>query len=318
MIERKFIINNVKVHIKYHPDLDELIYFFIPREDYEDNYSKISITSTINFTCTPPCLVDGVKISKSIRKNECKSSYLFNNGLLVNFQEVSSKHFVICIEIFICSTWQAKLKRSFIGYNNVTKNQFVQAIRHALVYPYLLLLQKNYNTLVSHGTAFLLNNKCYAILGFDGIGKSIIASLVCQQGGEILSDNFIVFDGTEIYGVPEPLRIINNQKNHYYGKRFIRIGLSHTKKILNSLIYSYIGNEYKFSLSDLDFMTITQQLTNYLPEFYDYNRFCTVASVSNPEIIKLKLPTLSDVKFYENQRADLEDNRKLLDDITSL
>lgn len=320
MMKRTFSLNGIRFGIEYPYEIDRFADFFCPTfpstgESY-DIASKISIVTEFS-------LPEKRKtISNSIYHGTDKVSYFFNSHLAIHFRRTDSLKVSTVIEIkktapkLLTRVKRAVYRRSDALFENI----YVQALRHAILFPYFMLLNKKEKITLSHGTAFCFEGDAFVIIGFDGIGKSSIAKLVMHEGGEFITDNFVLLNEKAVFCVPDPIRLIDPGEGMYYGKRFEKYKIqSHHKKIA-LIAYTFLGPGYYFrGPISCDPNRLNQKLLSYLPEFYDFSRYCAVLNMADASLRFVDYPqNMKKHRFYECQRSDLIDNKRMIDDLLSI
>lgn len=110
---------------------------------------------------------------------------------------------------------QQSIKYLFF-YNRVKKFLGKYAFYHNLFYELVWYPILNFYTLferykVIHGSVVRIRDKNIILTGLDGVGKSTLALSLVAEGGEVLSDNFILYNNNTIVPFLIPLRISVNE-----------------------------------------------------------------------------------------------------------
>lgn len=315
--ESKFCLNQIDFNILYPEKISYLAQFFL-QNTYQGD-ADITISSKIDFVDKLEIPENAIKISNSILKASNSILYWFNDNLQIKLIHVSCKEITSHIRLYYKKGYKTRIK-ALLRRSNLNEDYlpfiYVQALRHAILYPYFVLMNANFGVTLSHGSAFCKNNKGFGILGFDGVGKSSIVSEVLQMSADVISDNFVLYDQNKIYFVPDPLRIYDKDTSHLFGKTFKKLDTKLEKISNTALIYTYLGNEYWIKKKDIALLNqINRSFFNFLPEFYDLNRYITVIKLFNPDLNYVDLLNSQQVKLYECQRANIEDNRRLINEI---
>jgi hypothetical protein len=136
----------------------------------------------------------GDKISIFLEKDKTLARKIFvNNHILYNF---NSKYEIKNNNFTIKSSKRISLIRRI--YTQVRGGTY--AFYHSLFYELVLFplfslycIYDGYCLL--HGSLLKFNNKYIAVLGLDGVGKTSFSGEITKKGGNILADNFILYNG---------------------------------------------------------------------------------------------------------------------------
>lgn len=128
--------------------------------------------------------------------------------------------------------WTKKILKYMLGRPVERNDQFFMMLRRLVVFPIFYYGENYLNRYLMHASAFRFKKTTVVMAGLSNIGKSTTSlSAVLDLGGEILSDNYLIYDSKNVFCFPELMRIsddtlnlIENRKNlgkHLYirGKR---------------------------------------------------------------------------------------------------
>ena len=315
---KTFSIYGINFKIKYFDELDVLLDKYL--SESEDINTIAEVESEINKVKDFSKIAIKKTLSNSLMILEDNSIiYQFNTYLRVRAFNFSYENANIKIEI---KENKLSFKRQIINFiflrnpNPLQVNDYMQAIRHALVFPYLLLMKEHYKVAISHGSAFSYKNKSYCILGYDGIGKSTLVSNI-SKNATVISDNFVIYNDKNLFCVPEPLRVFGKGDNLIYGKNYIKLDNRNIKFNSPKFLFTYLGGKYFFGPNK--FLTLNKLNTNFwnfLPEFQDLNKFIVALSLINEKIVNNDYNY--NFSLFECERVELSDNEKALDELQNL
>ena len=172
-----------------------------------------------------------------------------------------------------------------------------------------------------HGGAYVQDGAATVILGFDGVGKSSILEATRQIGSSLISDNFLLFDSTHVYFVPEPLRVFDGITNgHLHGKMFVPLHPTYEKVPAKKVVFVTIGKQYRLQRCEgVQIQRLVEHFFNSLPEFIDFAKYTTALYFSNSKFnYKRKFSIDPTIPFYFCERASLRGNLRLINDIKSI
>lgn len=317
-MNKKFSLYGINFKINYFDELDVLLDKYL--NESEEINTIADVESEINKVKNFSKIAIKKTISNSLMILEDNSIiYQFSTNLRVRVFNFSHENANIKIEI---KEYKLSLKRQIINFillrkpNTFQLNDYMQAIRHALVFPYLLMMKEHYKVAISHGSAFSYKNKSYCIVGYDGIGKSTLVSTI-SKNAIIVSDNFVVYNDKNLFCVPEPLRIFGKGDNLIYGKSYIKLDNKNVKFNSPNFLFTYLGEKYFFGPNK--FLTLKKLNTNFwnfLPEFQDLNRFIVALNLINEEIVNDNYNY--NFSLFECERVELLDNEKAIDELQKL
>jgi hypothetical protein len=165
-----------------------------------------------------------------------------------------------------------------------------QAMRLLIHFPVFSLLERDQGISVIHGAAVARDGRAVVLSGLDGVGKSTLAQYLCRQRGfSLLSDNFLLTDGKQIFAFPEMTRLADDSVRSLdiAEKGAERIGnrtLLPTDRFTTTMqadcsavILNRIGEGCTMEpTSSSSTQAELQRMWHYLPEFIDYGRFRTL------------------------------------------
>jgi len=165
-----------------------------------------------------------------------------------------------------------------------------QAMRLLIHFPVFSLLEHNQGISVIHGAAVARDGRVVVLSGLDGVGKSTLAQYLCRERGfSLLSDNFLLTDGKQIFAFPEMTRLANDSVRSLGiaetgGERIgDRVFLSTDrltttmKADCSAVILNRIGQDCRLEpVSSSSAQAEILRMRHYLSEFIDYGRFRTL------------------------------------------
>lgn len=93
---------------------------------------------------------------------------------------------------------------------------YQRCMRWALHYPLFTLLQYRRGWGILHGAAVSNGRRTMAFCGLNKMGKSTLATHLCrEQDYDLLTDNYLLYDGDRIYAFPEVLRLGERSTNRF-------------------------------------------------------------------------------------------------------
>ncbi|GEM_PF-5729704 len=318
---RRFLLNGIAFSIEAPSELSEYLEYYTLEP--MDTVAQYHIVSTIRFVEEFDRTVYRTKISNDLYKGGEKSYYLFDQTLRISILELASHKIVSEIEILkkplSCTTTLRNLlsSRRREQVMRARQHSIVQALRHAILYPYFIMLNQIESVALSHGSAFFQEGQSVAMIGFDGIGKSSLALLAQTEGATLLSDNFILYSKRSLFFVPDPLRLYTNGQGDAYGKKYEKIRVALQKVNTPRFIYTYLGERYYFKRGVANRLERYHQLFwDFLPEFLDLRRYLTFLALVNDQLDLnlLECEEGEDIVYYECMRATMSDNKRLYDD----
>ncbi|MBF0454261.1 MAG: hypothetical protein HQL72_05505 [Magnetococcales bacterium] len=322
MTSYQFTLNSIAFDITAPPAMAWIMPFFIP-QIIPNNQTIIKAVVQVELqlvdTLTPPETT--THFSDSIRQGKGLIWYRFHPNLALTFTHCQADKIAVRVQILYQDNLKTRIKAS-LGSNTLDfrNNLFVQGIRHGILFPYFFMMNRHHQAALTHGSAFVQQNRGYAILGFDGVGKSTLAALAQEQGLSILSDNFVLMNKEHLFFVPDPLRIRTTKGSHLYGKRFEPLPFYQESIARQQQCFITLGDSYRFhpdgalTLTDFNHLVFSE-----LIEFYDFNRFLTALRLWVPSWpYQRSFPWMDNDKLATCQRATLDDNKRLLNEILSL
>lgn len=184
----------------------------------------------------------------SLSRNGTWDNYSINLGLIKYV--ISNNH----VEIYVKKQtgFKNKIKdlyKFFTIYSEENKYALLggEFYRYGL-FPILSVYGACFGLYCIHGSlVHLHNDKNIILAGLDGVGKSTLANLICQdEGNFILADNIVLFDGKNALNLNLTMRLekeVETNLKIIYQNSFIkevvplevRKGLCHVDKIINLL-----------------------------------------------------------------------------------
>lgn len=321
LVTRRFGLNGVGFVVRYPRALADLGGFFDSGATrFAGEFGCVESTILLNPQAAVPV---GTKISGRIHVSGDELTYRFDDQLLIRLARVEPGLVRQSIEVRT-----GRRKRSVLagliepgeGIREFRTALFVQALRHAVVYPYFALLHLERGVSMLHGSAFSLQGRGFGVIGFDGVGKSAVADEARRRGALLLSDNFLVCDDRHLYAVPEPLRLRVTRGGHLFGKRFERLGAPVEKVELQGLVNTRLGGDYHLSPAEAGIgERLGEMFFRSLPEFHDLGRYLVALELRNGGCRVRPVDRLPPARsWYENERSVPEDNARLIDDIQKL
>ena len=315
-----FSLNSINFNIDFPVDISNYLDYYTV--DNKSDGNDFNIISKIRFVKKFDDLSYETKISNTIFMDKNKSQYFFDGSLRITIHQLTKKEISSTIEIKelylsplikILNFFRPKKRKIVVQH---TQHNVVQALRHAILYPYFVMLNQKHNIAISHGSAFIQNEKTTVVVGFDGIGKSTLATIAKEDGATLITDNFVLYDNESLFFVPDPLRVLSENNNHAYGKKYEKIKLI-TEKVKNpTFIYTYLGKEYSFQKKNIEYLKKNNKLFwNFLPEFIDMKKYLTFLEIVNTEL-DFNLVNIENIDFnyYECVRTNLKDNKRMMHD----
>jgi len=167
----------------------------------------------------------------SLGKGENKIVYTLENWLRIEI------HFELFLKINIqyILVKPHKLKdivKSLLNrrmLRSINEERIIRAMRFSLHFPIFYFLKKLGSYEIYHGSVVANKDRCLALMGFDGVGKTTSAvGLVKWFDYELLSDNFTILDESG-FVVPfvDNLRLNNDS--------VLKLGLNRFRKIRNRI-----------------------------------------------------------------------------------
>lgn len=151
------------------------------------------------------------------------------------------------------------LKQKIKWYKKYKKINYSK--QHSGFYDYILYPIFSLYTLLDgyyllHGSLLRLKEKNILLSGIDGVGKSSLCNFLCKEGGEILSDNFVLFNGQNSIPFKIAMRIDPNQEtslNTIFKNNELKEVLppllndDNSKIILDKIYILTIGSNFKIN-----------------------------------------------------------------------
>jgi len=315
---KEISINGIQFHIDYFEDLNDLL------DKYLGITSEIETKAEVVSKIVKVSEFDSVKCKKKISNSlmlleDDSVLYYFSGNLRVRVYTFSKKSARLYIEVKeIRSSFMEKILKALLSRNHdsIRLNDYMQAIRHALVFPYLVMMKIHYKVAISHGSAFCHRNKSYCILGYDGIGKSTLITEIPEEAS-VISDNFVIYNDEHLFSVPEPLRILGNGDNLIYGKNYVKIDRAPEKYDCPKFLFTYLGRKYSFKpFRDKTLKELNDSFWSFLPEFQDLSKFVVALDFVNG--ILLGETYSYEYPVFECERVELNDNKRALDELEKL
>lgn len=316
-----FSLNGVDFRIEYPADLLSIGTFFVRSTGASG--AGLRIESTIVVADRLPAPSPVVRLSDRLFRDGEEIVYFFDGNLSVRVHDASGNSIRQTIAILPRRRKRAVLAEFVAG--GARSGEFenalaVQAFRHAIVYPYFALLNLTRGVSLLHGSAVCFDDRGYAFVGFDGVGKSAIARAARSQGARLLSDNFLLCDERRVYAVPEPLRNRVSGRGQAHGKEFESMAGTREDAGLVALAYTWLGTDYFLKPGAPGLLEkLAEMFFQFLPEFHDLNRYLVALRFRNDDIrVRLRARLPDPGRCFECQRATPADNRRLVHDIQAL
>ncbi len=140
----------------------------------------------------------------------------FLNGMGIHFQLSESRIRLTRQEEKGGISWLKKIYHTFLGadelmrYNNYSRNFSLN-----FLIPLFSVYASCYGFFCIHGSCIHIHRKNILLTGLDGVGKSTLASLLCENDGEILADNIVLFDGTNALNFNLAMRVDPHLETKY-------------------------------------------------------------------------------------------------------
>ena len=171
-----------------------------------------------------------------------------------------------------------------------------------------------------HGSAIRINNKTIIISGLDGVGKSTLTEALVSYGGNILSDNFTIFNGKDVVPLIMPLRMpvkdSTKQKEIYKNGSIKEImpPISENKEqSVDYIYYLVIGKRLKLVKLEADKQTLLNSLCFGANEVRDANNSILAIQYAklNEKVCRHQYRTLN-VYSLEIPRSKIHEGAELL------
>lgn len=174
-----------------------------------ENYSVFSADSTnqpdITVTFTPESMErasqassDHSHLGNNVYISENSIFWKNNFGFRVLVEDQSSQ-----IEVFGYHQELIEGQERSERYKN-----YQRCMRWILHYPLFTLFQYRRDWGILHGAAVTNGQQTVVLCGLNKIGKSTLATyLCCERGYDLITDNYLLYDGEQIYAFPELLRL---------------------------------------------------------------------------------------------------------------
>lgn len=156
-----------------------------------------------------------------------------------------------------------------------------RAMRWALHFPLFRLLAARRGMALVHASALARDGRALVFCGLNKVGKSTLAAYLARQPGyRFMTDNFLLADGTAVYGFPETLRLAPGSLDRLgidgeagrtvYGKHHIEIGPEETCLEADPAAFFLVSNGATLAAAPLPAARALETLSglhSYLGEF---------------------------------------------------
>lgn len=193
-------------------------------------------------------------------------------------------------------------------------------MRLALHLPILHMLERR-NVQLLHASAVVSDNKAILISGLNGSGKSSLCFDLLDHF-DYMSDNFVFWDGEDVLGFPEAMRIPVGENDSSsadapmaFGKKLIPIDVERTalRAELGALIFLTLGPET--SMAPLPAKAAVHRLKQIHDMTHEFPRYTYIGSLSSPEDPSRLIELTRSVPAFTLAMADVREARSLLLDI---
>lgn len=138
-----------------------------------------------------------------------------------------------------------------------------------------------------HGSMVNYNKKNHVFCGLDGVGKSSICNLFFNKGGDILADNFLLFNGVNFMPLNMAIRLEASKEHSltelYRDKQIIEVDFVSKKKYYNPCsadTINFLSISSENLLRDLKINNLGL-ITNLAPEINEANKFSSIFLMVN-------------------------------------
>lgn len=160
------------------------------------------------------------------------------------------------------------------------RKNYQRSMRWALHFPLFIQLKQKQNKHLIHACAVQSHGKAWLLFGHNKVGKSSLGMYLSQHGDfNLMSDNFLLYDETHVYGFPECSRLseasaselgLQPSKTPVYGKGHYETETSKECLIARpeAVFFLQEGKEHKVdSMKKLDVEALTVGIHQFLGEF---------------------------------------------------
>ncbi len=220
-----------------------------------------------------------------------------------------------------CSYMMDRRTRLASLYRDVPEWGVCQLVmRLALHLPVLHMLELR-NIQLLHASAVASDNEAILISGLNGSGKSSLCFELLDHF-EYMSDNFVFWDGEDVLGFPEAMRIpvgdndsVSRDAPIAYGKKLIPIDVERTvlRAKLGALIFLTLG--LKTSIAPLPANAAFHRLGQIHDMTHEFPRYTYIGPLSPPEDPTRLMELTRSVPAFTLAMADAREARSLLLDV---
>lgn len=160
------------------------------------------------------------------------------------------------------------------------RKNYQRSMRWALHFPLFILLEQKQNKHLIHTCAVQSNGKAWLLFGHNKVGKSTLGSYLAKNKEfTLLSDNFLLYDKTHVYGFPECSRLseesatqlnLQPSKALTYGKGHYESAVRRESLIAvpEAVFFLQEGKECRVSsMREVDVEALASGLHDFLGEF---------------------------------------------------
>jgi hypothetical protein len=140
-----------------------------------------------------------------------EKEYFYISGFLVVQMKDADGNLSVLAQYRLPDSFEDWLK--VIVKNRIPRYQidYFFLIRILVLFPIFMILEREKNFFLLHGSAVEYGGKGIVFAGLANIGKSVAAlSLTLDKDAKFLSDNFLIFDENYVYPFPEYIRLSDN------------------------------------------------------------------------------------------------------------
>ena len=230
-------------------------------------------------------------------KNErfSRDCFISNGGIEYQYlrvENIEEKTFISCVRNTTGLHKCCVAAKDFIHRNDY-------ALLHSMFYQYVLFPIFLIYTVFGgyyllHGSLNVIDNKKILLCGLDGVGKSSLNILLARAGGNIFSDNFILYNGRTVLPLSLPIRndkdfgAISGIKLNYKNKKLFEYLSEYAPKESiepDKLFLLSIAEELFLKRDSFDEYKLFLYM-NHAPEINEANKFIGPFSVFSYNIAK--------------------------------
>ena len=175
----------------------------------------------------------------------------------------------------------------------INRERLLYLTRIGVHFPIFSLLETEENIEIMHAAAVEKGGKAIVLAGYDGVGKSTLALYLClKKGFQYVADNFLLYDGTNIYPFVESARLsedsiralgLSYAGNKIYGRIEVlpRFYTDRSSLKASAVFFNYLSDAD--ALEEADKHQLKNKILamkDYLPEFIDYRQFLSVVKLT--------------------------------------